>query len=101
MNTRKLLSIAALTLVGSTLFAGEDHSPTMLERYLDTERSAARYHNEPPAPHWTDTLKQESTSPSVQTVGFEYGQDYGTAGAIKQTSEKGLGSVSVFYRTKF
>lgn len=110
MNIKQCLTVTALSLVAVYAYAGDynndqaverTYTPDMLKIYLDSERSAIRYHNEPPEPHWTDTLKEENAAGQAQQVGIEYGNNYGTTGALRPAAEETFGTVAVYFRTTF
>lgn len=110
MNMQQLLTLAGLSLLGIHANAGDYDSsqtaekynaPDMLEMYIESEQSAARYHREPPEPHWTDTLREEHAAASGQKVGISYGNQYGTAGALRPAADETFGTVAVYFRTTF
>ena len=110
MNITQRLTAAALSLFSICAYAGDydnsqaverTYSPDLLKMYIDSERSVIRYHNEPPEPHWTDTLKEENPAARGQQVGIEYGNNYGSAGALRPAAEETFGTVAVYFRTTF
>ena len=110
MNTKYLLATATLSLISlTTVQAGnyfvqqteQDYQPDMLEMYYETERAAARYHDEPPTPHWTDMLKKEQEPDQPGSFGLSYGGEYGSTGSIRPAAEQRFGTVAVYYRAVF
>jgi len=77
------------------------YHPDMLQMYLESERSATRYNNEPPEPHWTDVLDHENTPAQIQGLGWKFGSGFNNAGAVKPASSEGFIPISIYYRASF
>jgi hypothetical protein len=113
MNTKTLMLAVSSLILASSLHAeaqpsakqGAASNPfgkTPWQLLEEWDRSATRYHAEPPqsAPHWTDPLVREPKESPV-ALGVKYGGNYGQEGALKPVPEDAMGPVGFYVRTSF